>query len=155
MRIFEVSEQNHLKRLFLLTLFYGLILGIIGGSVRTVIFINQDNYLSYNLSRAIYYHFRYLVNHYLIIATVVCAVLALSTHFIKRLRDFILPVFISSGLFLAGGYYLNKEVFPGFYEIKSLIGNSVFGISCLLTGFFIYRNFRPTFNFIKKSLDER
>lgn len=147
---FKMGKQNSLKRLLLITLFYSLIIAILVGVIRTVSFIQQDNYLPYNLSRVIYYHFRYLINYYLVITIAVCGTIALSIHFIKKLKKYVFPGLVSLALLGAGGYYLNRQVLPGIYEIESIVGNSVFGIICLLIGFLVYHFFDVNFDFISK-----
>lgn len=124
-------------------------MGIFIGVIRAFIFISRNNYLPYNLKQVLLYIYQYSINEYVLIITFGSVIVSLLIGVFPKLKEYLLPLLITTLLFVTGGYFLNTRFFPGFFEIKSIIGNFAFSVFCLLMLFLLKKKLKINLEFVK------
>lgn len=134
-----------------LGLYYGLVIGTLVGISRCLLFIQQNQYTPYNLKCVIQYLFKYSINQNVLSVSAASIIILIIVNYVERTRKLIFPVFITLLIFMLGGYYLNKNVFPGIFENESIIGNVLLFILSLGVGFVFFKYFKFELNSQKLS----
>ncbi len=143
---FKNEFINRFCNSFKLGLYYGLLFGILVGISRCLIFIQQNNYTPDNLKKVVVYLFKFSINKNVLIFSLILIIFLILIEYVKIARKAIFPSIITLLIFTLGGYYFNKNVFPGFYEIKSIVGNAVLFIVSLSVGLVILKRIKFEIN---------
>jgi arylsulfatase A-like enzyme len=132
---------NRFKIALILVIIPGFIFGILNGMPSVV----SNGYLQYEMYYLIAHVVSSILNHHLLTAlgTVVFVFITLPTILVslnaigvsRKASNTITCAMVPSLLILTiGGYLINKLYLPGFFELKSIIGNAIWAITSALVG---------------------
>ncbi|HDP98584.1 MAG TPA: hypothetical protein ENN22_05295, partial [bacterium] len=136
-------------------LYYGLLIGIIAGVIHGFVFMYLNHYTPLNYEKAVFYIIRYSINHAFFITVGIFAVIALMSALFNNINRLVILVSSFFILFTTVGFYLNRKVLPHRYDMESIVGNVILFIVCIVPAFWIYRRFKPKFNFVKSCYNKK
>jgi arylsulfatase A-like enzyme len=152
---FENISQYETK--FVVALLLAGVLGFLLGVIKSIDFIVANGYLGQGMYYLAVYWFTSIINKYLFIALVVglfvLVVLVVVQGFLNfsgigrkhsnLIIDGIIPALL---LFIVAGYWINKQYLPGFYELKSIVGNALWLLTSMFVGWLILKISRTKFS---------
>ena len=133
---------------FVVALLLAGVLGFLLGVIKGIDFIIANGYLGQGMYYLTVYWFTSIINKYLFIALVVglfvLVVLVVVQGFLnfrgidRKHSDVIINGMIPALLlFIVAGYWINKLYLPGFYELKSIVGNALWILMSVFVGWLI------------------
>ncbi|MGI0001905.1 MAG: sulfatase-like hydrolase/transferase, partial [Nitrososphaeraceae archaeon] len=154
MKFFE--SLGEYKSKFVVVLFCSTIVGFIFGILKGVAFVGAHRFLEHKMYYLTLYWLSSITSQYLLIALGVgisaLIVLMATQAFLKsvstnvKLNNLIVVGVVPSLLmFIVGGYWINKLYLPRLLSIRSIIGNAVWVLACVITGWLILKVSRTRF----------
>ena len=148
MKFFE--SLGEYKSNFVVVLFCSTIVGFILGLLKGIAYVGAHRFLEHKMYYLTLYWLSSITSQYLLIALGVgisaLIVLMATQAFLKsvstnvKLNNLIVVGVVPSLLmFIVGGYWINKIYLPGFYEFKSIVGNAIWVVACVIIGWLILR----------------
>lgn len=156
--------DGYLNR-FKIAVILAIILGFVFGILKSIPIVISNRYLQYKMYYLIANVVSSILNHYLLIAlgTVIFVIITLPTILaflntlgVSRKASNIITCGIVPSLLIltVGGYWINKLYLPGFFELKSIIGNAMWALICMPLGWgigwLIFKISQIKFNFSPK-----
>jgi arylsulfatase A-like enzyme len=125
-------------------------MGLLCGALKSMFLIISNEYIPQKMYYLSLSWIASLISRYVLIALVVAGLALIFLIVAEALLKFtgvnrrhsdvivkgVIPAFLCS---IVGGYWLNKEYLPGFYELESVIGNAVWVVACAIIGWLIWR----------------
>lgn len=146
---------------------WSITLGFIFGTLVSITFIISNGYLELKMYYVIAYSASSILNKYLLasLGTTLFVFVTLPTiqaflNFIgmsRKAGNIIVSGIVPSLLiFAVVGYWINKRYLPGFFELKSVIGNAIWALICVVlvwvVGWLVFKISQTRFNFSPKIL---
>lgn len=138
-----VKDPNMNKLTIAVTL--AVIIGIVFGILKSTSFILSNRYLQAKMYYLILDSVSSAINHYLLITVGVIISIYVMLMAIRALLKFfglsrqsnniiVYAIVPSLLVFVLGGYLINKRYLPEFSALKSIIGNFIWALTCILLG---------------------
>lgn len=163
--LLAIKDPNGYLNRFKIAVILAIMLGFIFGILKSIPFVISNKFLQYKMYYLIAYLVSSTLNHYLLITlgTVIFVFITLPTiqaflntiGMSRKASNIITCGIVPSLLILTvGGYWINKLYLPGFFELKSIIGNAMWAIACMVlgwvVGWLIFKISQIKFNFSPK-----
>ncbi len=152
-----IEDKNSLKNKVRAAVAVAFILGFFLGILNAIAFVSSNRYLYYKMYYLVFNSFSWIVNKYILIAlgiaifflfalSILRFLLRFTSLDMKRADFFVWGLMPWLSVFTVGGYRINKFYLPGFFELKSIVGNSLWIIVCALLGWIILKASQKKFD---------
>ena len=142
-----IKDLNEYITRFKIAVILAIVVGLMFGILESIDFvISEPNrylqlkmyYLILNLASPIIHHYLLITVGIVIFVFVMLIAIEAFLNFIglsRKASEIIVSGIVPSFLiFTVGGYWINKVYLPGFFELKSIIGNVIWALTCVLLG---------------------
>ena len=121
-----------------ISVYTGLILGILCGCIKALYFIQIENYSKFELQKFGFYFFKYNLDLFVVWMLAASLIFGLIWSFYDSFEGLIISCITVGAVITPIGYFINKNILPGFAETESIIGNSVVLLIAITLVFIIY-----------------
>lgn len=128
----------------------GIILGVVLGIGRVVLFLCLENYNLEELRPTLINFLSSRINSSTIAAVSVCVSFGVIWTFYDRLQGWLLASLASGILILPIAYYINKNFLPGIRAFESIVGNAILALLAGVLAWLIHRQWSRKVQFIER-----
>ena len=146
----QLNLNNQILNKIKLSLYNGLLFGVIAGSLKALHFIIVDSYSSYELQKFGIYILKYNLNTFVLwtlLGSLIFAIIWIVFDSFEGLSVSGLAVIL---IFIPIGYFLNKNFLPSFKEVESIIGNCVLSVIAITIFIVLYRKVTRNLKYLER-----